>query len=206
MADRVLVAGSRNRKKVVELSSLLDLPQFELWTLARFTDVPEVIEDGDSFVANATKKAVVLSQALGRWVLGEDSGLVVDALDGMPGIYSARYAGEPCNDQRNNEKLLAELAEVPDQQRTAHYVCVGVVADPSGTVRIQVEGRCDGLIARQARGNGGFGYDPLFLVPEQSRTFGELSGDFKRTHSHRAAAMRQLRPQLLELINTGKWS
>ena len=135
-----------------------------------------------------------------RSVLGEDSGLCVDALGGAPGVYSARFAGDPRDDERNNELLLEKLREVPDEKRTAHYVCTAAVVDPAGVVRARAEGRCDGVILRRRRGQGGFGYDPLFLIVDQGATFGELSLEFKHTRSHRAAAMRLLRPQLLELF------
>ena len=205
MPKRVLVLGTRNRKKRDELVELLRLDELEIWTLERFETAPEVVEDGDSFLANATLKAVTLSRALGHWVLGEDSGLAVDALGGTPGIYSARYAGEPTDDERNNDKLLRELESVPEKGRTAHYVCTAVVADPHGEVRATAEGLCDGRIALERHGANGFGYDPLFLVPDRNKTFGELPSDFKRAHSHRAAALERLRPQLLGLLQTDAW-
>jgi XTP/dITP diphosphohydrolase len=205
MKQAVLVLGTTNRKKRNELESLLALPELDLWTLDRFTRVPEVVETGSTFRENATLKAVTLATALGHWVLGEDSGLVVDALGGAPGICSARYAGEPCNDERNNDKLLSALASVPADQRTAHYVCTAVLADPGGRVRAQAEGRCDGIIASRRFGSGGFGYDPLFIVADLSKTFGELPPEVKMACSHRAAAIRQLRPQLVALLEAGEW-
>ena len=203
MPEHVLVLGTGNSKKRAELVDLLDLPELTLETLADHPDAPDVVEDGASFVANASKKAVTLARALGCWVLGEDSGLAVDALGGAPGIYSARYAGTPCDDERNNDKLLAALSCVPDEKRTAHYVCAAVVADPTGMVRASAEGRCDGRITSERRGTNGFGYDPLFLIDDQQKTFGELSTEFKYSRSHRAAAMKLLRPQLIELLACG---
>lgn len=200
MTFETMVLGTRNLKKRAELEDLLSLPRLRLATLADFPSAPEVDEDGETFLANAEKKAVELARALGQWVLGEDSGLCVDALGGAPGVYSARYAGEPKDDERNNDRLLAELGSLPLERRTAHYVCTAALADPSGRIRARAEGRCDGLILFERRGSGGFGYDPLFLVPDQDKTFGELSLAFKHSRSHRAAAMRELRPQLEKLL------
>lgn len=206
MTTAILVLGTHNRKKRDELATLLALPELVLWTLERFTDVPDVAETAATFLENATLKAVTLAPALEHWVLGEDSGLVVDALGGAPGVLSARYAGEPCDDERNNDKLLAELARVPPERRSAHYICTAVVADPAGRVRAQAQGRCAGFIATVRRGSGGFGYDPLFIVPDLGKTFGELPPETKMARSHRAAAIRALRPQLLALLNSGQWT
>jgi XTP/dITP diphosphohydrolase len=126
-------------------------------------------------------------------VIGEDSGLVVLMLGGAPGVYSARYAGSHGDDAANNEKLLAELAPHAGDARAAYYVCTAVLADPQGTVVASVEGRCHGLIATEIRGTGGFGYDPLFVVPEYGKTFGELPPEVKRRMSHRSRAFEQLR-------------
>ena len=115
-------------------------------------------------------------------------------LNGRPGVYSARYAGKQGDDAANNARLLAELAPLPDDRRAAYYVCTAVLADPSGQVRATAEGRCHGVILREARGTGGFGYDPLFLIPEYHRTFGELSARVKHALSHRARALARLRP------------
>jgi len=196
MPKPVIVLGTRNLKKRDELVELLNLPGLELVTLAARPEIREVVEDGATFAENAAKKASETAKALGEWALGEDSGLCVDALGGAPGIFSARYAGEPCDDAANNAKLLAELDGVSREGRTAHYVCTIAVADPDGVIRAQAEGRCFGRIARAARGTNGFGYDPLFQFGDGDATFGELSADFKRARSHRAAAVRELRPQL----------
>lgn len=200
MNEFVLVLGTRNLKKRGEIEALLRLDRLALRTLTDFPDAPEVEETGDTFIANATLKAVTLARILGQWVLGEDSGLCVDALGGQPGIYSARFAGEPRDDERNNDKLLEMLQDVTDGDRTAHYVCTAVVSDPAGNVRAQAEGKCQGKILRQRQGAGGFGYDPLFFVPQANLTFGQLPADYKNSHSHRAAAMAQMRPQLAEIL------
>ncbi len=196
----LLVLGTRNRKKREEIVDILgDLP-LELGDLSQWPEAPEVDEDGETFEANARKKAVVLSRALGQWVLGEDSGLVVPALNGRPGVYSARYAGKQGDDEANNDLLLAELARLPDDRRDAYYVCTAVLADPKGEVQAVTEGRCHGVIIKERRGTGGFGYDPLFLIPEFHRTFGELSPRVKHALSHRARALAQLRPALRRLL------
>lgn len=192
----LLVVGSRNRKKRTEILEILGDLGLDLRDLTSWPDAPEVVEDGATFADNARKKAVELARYLGQWVLGEDSGLVVPALNGRPGVYSARYAGKQGDDAANNARLLAELAPLPDDRRAAYYVCTAALADPNGELRGVVEGRCCGVILREARGEGGFGYDPLFLIPEYHRTFGELSPRVKHALSHRARALAQLRPLL----------
>ena len=196
----VLVLGTRNVKKRQEIEEILGGLGLDLRDLSAFPGAPEVVEDGDTFEANARKKASELARALGQWVLGEDSGLVVPALGGRPGVYSARYAGQQGDDAANNARLLAELAPLPDDRRAAYYVCTAALADPAGEVQAVTEGRCHGLITRDHRGTGGFGYDPLFLIPEYHKTFGELSARAKHALSHRARALAQLRPALRGLL------
>ena len=196
---RLLVLGTRNRKKREEIVEILDGLGLEFGDLNQWPDLPEVEEDGVTFEANARKKATEIAKALSHWVLGEDSGLVVPALGGRPGVYSARYAGRQGDDQANNQKLLAELAPLPDDRRAAYYVCTAALADPKGDVQAVVEGRCNGVIIREPRGSGGFGYDPLFLVPEYHRTFGELGPQVKQALSHRSRALRAIVPKLLAL-------
>jgi XTP/dITP diphosphohydrolase len=198
-----LVLATRNRKKRQEIVDILgDLP-IEFGDLADRPDVPEVDETGTTFEENARLKAVQVAKATGAWALGEDSGLCVPALKGRPGIYSARYAGKPGDDEANNNKLLAELAPLPDDRRDAYYVCTAALSDPDGQVVAVVEGRCHGVIQKERHGVGGFGYDPLFLVPEFHRTFGELSPRVKHAISHRARAMALLRPELQKLLFAG---
>jgi XTP/dITP diphosphohydrolase len=197
----MLVIGSRNRKKREEIVTILGDLGLELRDLTNWPDVPEVNEDGATFAENARKKAAELSRHLRQWVLGEDSGLVVPSLNGRPGVHSARYAGRHGDDAANNTRLLAELAPLPDDRRAAYYVCTAALADPQGNVCAEVEGRCHGVIVRAARGTGGFGYDPLFLIPEYHRTFGELSSRVKHALSHRARALAQLRPALRALAS-----
>jgi XTP/dITP diphosphohydrolase len=197
-----LVLGTRNRKKREELVEILGDLGLELTDLSPWPEAPEVEEDGATFEANARKKAVELARHLRLWVIGEDSGLVVPGLNGRPGVYSARYAGRHGDDAANNARLLAELAPLPDDRRAAYYVCSAALADPEGEVRAVAEGRCHGVIIREARGSGGFGYDPLFLIPEYHRTFGELSATVKHALSHRGRALAQLRPALRRLLGS----
>jgi XTP/dITP diphosphohydrolase len=201
-----IILGSRNRKKLEEILEILGdlkLSGIEFTDLTPWPDAPEVEEDGDTFEDNARKKAGELARALNQWVLGEDSGLVVPALHGRPGVQSARYAGRHGDDAANNAKLLAELAPLPDDRRSAYYVCTIALANPAGEIQIVMEGRCHGLITRELRGQGGFGYDPLFLIPEYHRTFGELSSRVKHALSHRARALEKLRP-VLKSLTRGK--
>jgi len=196
----VLVVGTRNAKKREEILEILGDLDWQVRDLTSWPDAPEVVEDGATFEANARKKASELAKFLQHWVLGEDSGLVVPALNGRPGVHSARYAGKQGDDAANNARLLAELAPLPDDRRAACYVCTAALADPHGQIQALVEGRCHGVVVRDFRGSGGFGYDPLFLIPEYQRTFGELSARVKHALSHRARALERLRPALRRLI------
>ena len=195
----LLVIGTRNRKKLGEINEIIGDLNLKLSDLSEWHAAPEVEEDGDTFEANARKKACEVAVALGQWVIGEDSGLVVPALQGRPGVYSARYAGKQGDDAANNTKLLAELATLPDDRREAYYVCTAALASPSGEIVNVVAGKCHGTIIKEYRGNGGFGYDPLFLLPEYHLTFGELSAVVKHALSHRGRALAQLRPALRRL-------
>jgi XTP/dITP diphosphohydrolase len=209
MADNqkhLLVVGTGNRKKVVEILGLLSPLGFSIKTLSDFPKQHEVIEDGTSFAENAAKKASEQAQFLGQWTMGEDSGIVVDALDGRPGIYSARYAGEPSNDEANNDLLLKELENVPFEKRTAHYVSSIAISDPSGTIQLTSEDTCSGKIRFERDGTGGFGYDPLFEIPEYHKTFGVLPPIIKEVLSHRGRALRKLIPGLIDLQHSGKWA
>jgi XTP/dITP diphosphohydrolase len=202
MASRI-IAGTRNRKKREEIVEILGDLGLVIDDLSGFPQAPEVVEDGTTFEANARKKAGEVARALHHWVLGEDSGLVVPGLQGRPGVYSARYAGRQGDDEANNDRLLAELAPLPDDRRAAYYICTAALADPEGEIKAVVEGRCHGVIIRERRGSGGFGYDPLFLIPEYHQTFGELSARVKHAISHRARALEKLRPVLRELLQQG---
>ncbi|QDU45350.1 Non-canonical purine NTP pyrophosphatase [Symmachiella dynata] len=195
-----IVLGSRNLKKSGEIKDLLAPHGIDVISVAEVADLAEVVEDGASFAENAAKKAREPALELSRWVLAEDSGLMVDALEGRPGIYSARYAGENASDQENNDKLLMELADVPPARRSAGYVCSIALSDPEGQIRLTAEASCRGQIIDSPRGSNGFGYDPLFMVPEYHRTFGELDAVVKQRLSHRARAFARFIPRLVALF------
>jgi len=203
-----LVIGTTNRAKGRELTELLQPFGFDIQTLQDVADPIDVVEDGDTFAANAQKKARELAQHLHRWVLADDSGLEVNALDGAPGIYSARYANIDVSEQsdnQNNAKLISDLADTTGDRRGANYHCHVAVADPSGAIRAESSGICRGRIRTKAAGSNGFGYDPLFEVLEYHRTFGELGPRVKAALSHRARAMRAIVPQLAALADSGAW-
>ncbi|MCE9613054.1 MAG: RdgB/HAM1 family non-canonical purine NTP pyrophosphatase [Lentisphaerae bacterium] len=182
-----LLVSTRNPHKLDELLAIVARPGLVLLSMREFPDLPEVIEDGETFDANARKKAVTLALATGHWTLGDDSGLEVPALGGEPGVYSARYAGEPVSYPANNAKLLARLGDGTD--RRARFRCVLALSDPSGHART-VEGRCEGVITEAPRGTHGFGYDPVFVPEGHHQTFAELDPAYKNKISHRAAALR----------------
>lgn len=182
-----LVLATRNRGKVRELSELLAPVGVEVVSLDSYPDVPEVEEDGNTFKANAVKKALAVSGATGQVALADDSGLEVDYLGGAPGVRSARFAGEEKDDRANNEKLLRLMKNVPPEKRTARFKCVVALATPGGQV-FTTEGACEGFIGTAPRGEKGFGYDPLFMVPEYGKTFAELELDIKNRISHRGRA------------------
>lgn len=193
---KVLLATG-NRKKAAEIVAILregEGPVTEFASLADFPDLPEVVEDGDTFLANARKKAHPAAKETGLPTLGEDSGLAVDALGGAPGIYSARYAGEDAADGDNSRKLLEEMRDVPAGKRGARYRCVAVLAWPDGR-EVTADGSCEGEIAREPRGDGGFGYDPVFLLGD-GRMMAELTPEEKDAISHRGRALRKLRTLL----------
>jgi XTP/dITP diphosphohydrolase len=195
-----VVIASRNRKKFIELAELLQPYNIRLFNPVDFPQAPHVEESGETFAENAALKASETARALGHWTLADDSGLMVDALGGAPGVYSARYAGPGATDAENNAKLLRELADVPIPQRQAQFVCHLAVADSEGEIRLRAEGICRGLIVPLLLGSEGFGYDPLFLIPEYGETFGQLSPLVKSQLSHRARALRQLVPRLARLL------
>lgn len=194
-----LVLGSRNKKKLGELVDLLGDLGIDLTDLSPYPNAPEVEETGTTFEENARLKATQLAPVLNEWVLGEDSGLCVPALGGVPGVISARYAGDH-DDAANNAKLLRELTGKTGDQRAAYYVSTTALANPTGEVVAVVEGRCWGVIGTDLKGAGGFGYDPLFVVPEYHATFGELSSRVKHALSHRGRGIAKLRPVLRKVF------
>lgn len=200
MSNRTIILSSRNRKKSQEIAEILAPHGIEVLSITAFPEIGEVVEDGATFAENAAKKACEPARLLGKWVIGEDSGLMVDALGGQPGVFSARYSGEGATDESNNRKLQAELDGVPTDQRTAAYVCSIALSDPAGEIRARAEGRCRGLIITEPRGSNGFGYDPYFLIREYDRTFGELSSRVKHQLSHRARAFSAFIPRLVAAL------
>ena len=193
-----LVLATRNRHKVAELLMLLGDPRITIRTLDEFTGAPDVLEDGGTCEANAVKKARAIAEYTGLPAVADDTGLEVDALDGRPGVYAARYAGEHATYEDNCRKLLLELAGVSPAQRTARFLTVAAIALPSGRVRV-AQGVLDGMIAEEASGTLGFGYDPVFFVPELGKTLAQLSADQKNTISHRAKAFTQAKDLLHEM-------
>lgn len=187
-----LVIATRNKHKLEEIRAIFHQPALEIVSAFDFPDIPDVEEDGQTFEANAVKKAVTLATATGFWALADDSGLEVDALNGAPGVYSARYAGEPVNYKANNEKLLEEMMVVGD--RTARFRCVIALSSPTGVART-VEGSCEGSIGFEECGEGGFGYDPVFIPEGHTLTFAELEPEAKNAISHRGLALREAAAQ-----------
>jgi len=199
--DLTLVLGTHNQKKRLELSQLLEPYPVEILNLEDFPDALDVEETGDSFAANAILKATEQAKQLGRWVLGEDSGLSVAALNGAPGIFSARFSGPGATDSSNNQLLLEQLQAVPPGKRAAWYTCHMALSDPGGRVVIQTEAYCHGEILSEPRGSAGFGYDPLFEIPEYQLTFAEMGKTVKSILSHRARAHRLFMPPFLRLLS-----
>lgn len=191
-----LLVASGNKGKIAEIAGILDGCVERLYSLADFPTVPEVVEDGETFEANARKKALSAAQATGIPALADDSGLMVDALGGRPGVFSARFAGEGSSDAENNRKLLRELEGVAGEKRTAAFICVVALCFPDGSSKI-FHGELKGVLLEQPRGSGGFGYDPLFLVPECDKTLAELGMDIKNGISHRGKALAGFREFLL---------
>lgn len=195
-APAKVVFASRNRGKAKELAALVADAGIELLSLADLPGAPEVIEDGATFEENAATKARAIAAWSGLPAVADDSGLEVDAIGGAPGVRSARFAGDGATDAENNAKLLRMMANVPPERRTARFVSVIAVATPDGKVST-VRGTCEGIIGREPRGAGGFGYDPLFIVPEYGLTFAEMDLATKNRISHRGRAFRLARDLLI---------
>ncbi len=191
-----IVIATRNSGKIAEIQSIInnsDLKnKIEIETLASYPGMPEVIEDGKTFADNASKKARTVAKFTGHIAVADDSGLEVDALGGAPGVYSARFAGEGATDADNIKKLMGLLRDTPSEKRGARFVCVIAISTPAGGDVSLAEGECRGFIAAEERGTTGFGYDPVFVVPEYGKTFAELGSDIKNKISHRAVALGRL--------------
>ncbi len=197
MPEKIILATG-NRGKVKEIRDLVaDLP-ISFLSLNDIPDPPEVLEDGATFEENALKKARETARATGMPALADDSGLCVDALDGRPGVLSARYAGDDSSDESKYRRILKEMRDVPEGKRTARFVCVLALVHPDGEERI-FRGVCEGRITREPRGAGGFGYDPIFLYEDSERTFAEIGREFKNQVSHRGRALAAFAEYLREL-------
>lgn len=189
-----IVAASRNQGKLAEIKNILDIPGINLISLLDYPQIGPIPEEGETFEENALSKARTVYHITGKITLADDSGLCVDALDGGPGVFSARYSGKDTTDEANNMKLLRELENVPDEKRSARFVCV--IALVAGDKELAVRGECEGIIIREVRGDHGFGYDPLFYYPPARKTFSEMDPLEKNRISHRAAALELLKGKL----------
>ncbi|WP_062355344.1 XTP/dITP diphosphatase [Bacillus kwashiorkori] len=187
-----IIIATKNPGKAKEFQEIFAPLGYEVKTLLDLKDIPDVEETGTTFAENAILKAEMTSVLLNQVVIADDSGLVIDALDGKPGVYSARYAGLEKNDDANIDKVLTELNGVPQENRTAHFHCTLAVAIPGQETKL-FTGICNGLILTERRGNNGFGYDPIFYIPDLGKTMAELLPDEKNNISHRGQAIKQLR-------------
>ena len=194
-----IVFASGNEGKVKEIKEMLEGMGIELVSLKAYTNVPEIVEDGSTFLENALKKARIISEFTNETVLADDSGLQVAELDGQPGIYSARYAGEKATDDDNIDLLLERLKNIPQEKRTAFFCCALVLYRTDGNYD-SFESKWQGLIIDERRGKNGFGYDPVFFVPELKKTAAELPSEIKNKVSHRGQAFARLKEALKEKI------
>lgn len=191
MTEKLIIIATKNKGKVKEFQALLEPRGVKVTSLLDYEPIPDVEETGATFAKNAELKALAMAKYFQKPVIADDSGLIVDALNGAPGIYSARYAGEEKNDAKNNEKLLREMKDVEDDQRTARFHCAICVAFPNGKSYL-FEGSCEGMIAKEPKGENGFGYDPLFYIPHLKKTMAQLTEREKNQISHRAKAIEKL--------------
>jgi XTP/dITP diphosphohydrolase len=195
-----IIVATKNKGKLVEIKDLLkDLP-VKVSSLEDYPEIPEIAEDKETFLENSRKKAAVVAEATGKWSLADDSGLVVEALKGGPGVRSARYAGRQGDHAANNRKLLEEMKDVPDGKRKARFVCAMVITSPDGR-QWDIEERCEGEILRELKGSRGFGYDPLFFIPDKGKTMAELPLEEKNKISHRGKALRHMKEVLKKVLS-----
>ena len=198
-----LILATRNRGKIQEITQLLQDLRLEIQSCFDFPEIPEVVEDGQTFRDNATKKAETVCTATRLPTLADDSGLEIDALGNKPGVQSSRFAGPECDDRKNIHKVLDLLKHIPEDRRQARFRCVIALAQP-GQATKTVEGECAGIIAFEPRGTAGFGYDPIFIVPEYNKTFAELGEDVKNRLSHRARALTLAKQLLMETLENSR--
>lgn len=197
---RKIVLASRNKGKILEIKELLAALPLEATGLEQYPGVPEVAETGKTFLENAILKARAIAGFTHELTLADDSGLEVDSLNGEPGVYSARYGEPGWDDRRRYEYLLRNLANVPPHQRNARFRCVVAVYDPVNDTVITGEGKIEGVILTEPKGTNGFGYDPVFYIPDKGRTMAELSEDEKNTISHRGQAIHDITPKLTAML------
>ncbi|MDR1952725.1 MAG: XTP/dITP diphosphatase [Elusimicrobiota bacterium] len=196
MKEFILATG--NKDKIKEIKSALKDLNIKIIPLSDFKNFPKTIEDGLTLEYNAVKKAKEAAIFFNKWAIADDTGLEVDHLNGAPGVYSARYAGKNCSYDDNNNKLLKELESVKKDERKAKFRCVIAIANPAGDIKI-AQGEIEGFIAAQKSGNGGFGYDPIFFIPQYNKTFAELSCEEKNKISHRGKALNEAKKILKEI-------
>ncbi len=194
-----VIIATKNKGKAKEFERLFSKHDMEVKTLIDFPDVPDIEETGETFEENAIIKAEAIAELSGSYVVADDSGLVIDALDGRPGVFSARYAGAEKNDEDNIDKVLSEMNGVTEKDRTARFYCALAMAGPDFET-FTVNGTCEGLILNERRGSEGFGYDPIFFLRSEGKTMAEMSPARKNELSHRAAAMKNLEPYIEKLF------
>lgn len=193
-----IVIASTNKGKLKEIKKILSDLEVKILSLDNYTSIPSIIEDGQTFEANAIKKAKTISKVTGKVTLSDDSGIEVDFLNGAPGVKSARFGGDSLTDTERNQRLLELLKKVPLSERSARFKCVIAIAIPDGEIKT-VSGECEGFISFEPKGNQGFGYDPIFIPNGFSKTFGELGSKIKDKISHRAEALLKTKEILLEI-------
>ena len=198
-----VVIATRNAGKLLEMQAILGPLGMIIFSLSDFPEVPEIIEDGQTFEENAMKKAVAVALQTGRIAIADDSGLVVDALQGRPGVFSSRYAGENATDAERFQKLLGEMSGLPQEKRGAAFICAIAVCSPEAKAETVV-GQCRGEIAFAPRGSHGFGYDPIFYLPESGKTMAEITPEAKNRISHRAKALEKMKLILPKFIQEKK--
>ncbi|MDR0800698.1 MAG: XTP/dITP diphosphatase [Endomicrobium sp.] len=196
-----VILATGNRHKSEEIKSILKDLDIEIMPMTSFPDYPVTVEDGATLEENASKKAKEVAEFFKKWAIADDSGLEVDYLNGKPGVYSARYAGENCSYDDNNKKLLEELKNVPEEKRTAKFRAVIAVASPEGKIFL-ADGKIFGTIREHTAGTEGFGYDPVFYIPQYGKTFAELGYEIKNSISHRAKALQKVKEIIKDLSNS----
>ncbi len=194
-----VVIATRNPGKLREIQAILTPLGLKVLSLRDFPEIPEILENGQTFEENAVKKAAAVARQTGRVAIADDSGLAVNALQGRPGVFSSRFAGEKATDEDRYRQLLKDMAGVPEGQREAAFICAVALASPNGKVEV-VKGECWGEIALAPKGSHGFGYDPVFFLPELGKTMAELEPEVKNRISHRARALEKLKSILPKFL------